>query len=445
MSELKEYAEKKKYTFMNEVMRVIWTNESEEYTKCYNIAMDMEISDLSETIYLMTDMPMYEEEYRGGMCALVTTGCGYHIQNGHMSGCSMCNLHNSPKLDAYMAVLRKRDVCKYAWTVKQIYLKSKGVVDKRTYKEYWLSCCFLGDDQMPLEAYRELFGEKGIILKRPIYHEFETSVASVRYEKIKQLESFVGKKGLIFRLGIEYGSEYIRQIWINKPVTNLQIKEAIDICHSMGHKVTANVIFGIPALGEEASLKEFIHTMQMLEDYKADFYSISILYRDPKTLQGLVYERLSEDEVLRDKGLASGKHTGLPWLFTVLRGFEWIFRNIPNYRERCGLGNFDPRIVRDGGEVAYNNRRDCRCYKETYEALRRFAFYKDIKPLQELFANYSKDECYTTYKNLLEQQEGDACLEMLCVGKGLSKAIWNEDWIRWYKLLADELKEGYKK
>ena len=109
------------------------------------------------------------------------------------------------------------------------------------------------------------------------------------------------------------------------------------------------------------------------------------------------------------------------------------------------MGNFDPRIVRDGGEVAYNNRRDCRCYKETYEALRRFAFYKDIKPLQELFANYSKDECYTTYKNLLEQQEGDACLEMLCVGKGLSKAIWNEDWIRWYKLLADELKEGYKK
>lgn len=106
---------------------------------------------------------------------------------------------------------------------------------------------------MPLEAYRELFGEEGIILKRPIYYEFETSVAS------------------------------------------LQIKEAIDICHSMGHKVTANVIFGLPALGEEASLKEFIHTMQMLEDYKADFYSISILYRDPKTLQGLVHERLSED------------------------------------------------------------------------------------------------------------------------------------------------------
>lgn len=34
----------------------------------------MEISDLSETIFLVADMPMYEE-YRGGMCVLVTTGC----------------------------------------------------------------------------------------------------------------------------------------------------------------------------------------------------------------------------------------------------------------------------------------------------------------------------------------------------------------------------------
>lgn len=424
---------------MDEVMIKIWTDESLLYKREYDIAMNMNLDDLYEQILDIADMPSYEVEFQGGMCALVTTGCQYHIRNGDMSSCSMCNLHAQPKLDAFLAVIRKRDVLRYAKIVRELYVRKRGMYQKRVLKDHWLSCCFLGDDQMPVEAYKEFFGKDGVIRKRPLVFEFETSVASISYEKIRQLESFIGNRGLIFRIGVEYGTEWIRNNWINKPVSNNQIMNAIKTCHLMGHKVTANVIVGIPALSEEASLREFIDTMMWLEELKVDYYSISILYRDPKTLQGFIYQNLSQDNQLMKKGLSNGEHTGIPWLFTALRAFEWVIDNIPDFLSRCGLGNFDPDVLRAEAMSAYNYNRNCSCYKEIYNVLRRFAYKKDVQALYSLFESYTKDPCFSSYQSLLEKQEGNAKIEVLDVGKSISRFLWNDQWEYWYDALYNSV------
>ncbi len=45
----------------------------------------------------------------GNLCNIITCGCSYHIRGGKLSGCSLCNLHNTPHyIAAMMAVLKQK-------------------------------------------------------------------------------------------------------------------------------------------------------------------------------------------------------------------------------------------------------------------------------------------------------------------------------------------------
>lgn len=89
-------------------------------------------------------------------------GCTYHLRDGQLSGCSMCNLHTKDCTEsAKIQALREKDVTLYAKMIQDIILKSKEPVNMRNVHEFIYSHNFLNSQEVPDEVLEVLFGKMG--------------------------------------------------------------------------------------------------------------------------------------------------------------------------------------------------------------------------------------------------------------------------------------------
>lgn len=414
-----------KVLFIDEVMTKIWEPTSKIYKDSYQEALELSLEELYENLKNV-EMPYYQHDM-SKLSNLITSGCSHHIRRGNLSGCSMCNLHSEEhKVEAMMQALKEKDIKMYCKVIRDTFENSRGIVDTRSLQEFIFSHNFLNKNEIPDKALEELFGTSGVFKRRPMKYEFETSAKSVTSERLNTLEKYIGKNGIWIRIGVECSNEWIRNHWINKEITDEDIKSAIEACHKIGYKVTANMIMGIPGLTEENSLKVFKDTIKWLENLKIDMYTCSVLDRKDTTLQGYLYNKLNSNERLEHIGIIQGEHTGLPWLFTFLRGLYWGLKEIPNFKNKITLGQFQPKYITGNHTMAYNYKVSCECQKKIFDTLRTFAFDRNVKKIEGIMQWIEQDPCYEKYMKLLEKQKGAGGVaeNIIAVGEEMAKILW---------------------
>lgn len=415
--------------FIDEVMTKVWEPSYQEYLRCYEEASKMSAEDLFERVK-NTPILVIEDNMMV-TCALKTSGCTHHIRKDRMTGCSFCDLHTDhQEIEAYLKALQDKDVTLYAKAIRHNILNTRGEVKQRYVKEYMLCHNFLDQNEVPDEVLNELFGPDGIYKKKAMYYELETNVKSLTLENLTNIERYFGKGKAWLRVGIECKDDWLRNHWLNKNLTNKEIEDAVKLCHERGHKIIGNVMFGLPGLTEEQSLEEFKNTILWMTELEIDMYSVSVMNRKEKTLQGLIYRTLEDSEPLMEMGLVQKEHTGLPWLFTILKGIDWGLRTIPNFQEKMAFGQLiQSYIPGKTYDLAYNESAECSCFSKTYEVFKKLIFQHDWNRLEQLIKEMKEDNCYKAYHELIEKQRKASSVRdtVFYIGKELAKALWPED------------------
>ncbi len=426
--------------FIDQIMTNIWKPVADLYQKTYQKAMELDANQLYEKLKNV-QMASYQHEMNA-MNNLVTSGCSHHIRKGKLSGCSMCNLHSVfHETEAEMEALRQKDKKLYAKVVKAGFENKRGIVETRSLREFVFSHNFLNDDEIPEDALEELFGKEGVFKKRPMIYEFETNAKSVTMDKLKILEGYVGRTGIWIRIGVECGNEWLRNHWLNKDITSNQIKAAIENCHEMGYRITGNVLMGIPGLTERQSQDVYIDTLKWLEEVGIDMYTCSVLNRKDTTIQGFIYDKLRDSKELADMGIVQGEHTGLPWLFSVVKSLSRAIEEIPEFGKKLTFGQFESDYIFGNHTMAYNGTRTCSCNKKIFDTLKSYAFNKDWRTIKELEAWIEKDPCFKEYEELVERQKRVVSLQETIgiLGEEIAKVVWPDGWKEKYEVLKEEL------
>lgn len=412
--------------FIDEVMTKVWEPSYQEYKKCYEEAAGMSAEALYEKVK-NTPILVIEDDMMV-TCALKTSGCKHHIRKDRMTGCSFCDLHTDhQEIEANLKALQDKDVKLYAKAIRHNILNARGEIAQRYVKEYLLCHNFLDPQEVPDEVLEVLFGPDGVYKKKAMYYELETNVKSLTVENVSNIERYFGKGKAWFRVGIECQDEWLRNHWLNKDLTNQEIEDAVALCHERGHKIIGNVMFGLPGLTEEQSLEEFKNTILWLTQLGADMYSVSVMNRKEKTLQGILYKILGNSEALLEKGIVQKEHTGLPWMITVIKGIEWGIRTIPEFKEKLAFGQIIQSYIPGKlYELGYNESVECSCFKATYEVFKQLIFQHDWSGFTNLAQGIMTDSCYTAYSELIKKQKkaGTVKETVRNIAIELAEALW---------------------
>ena len=415
--------------FIDEVVRKIWEDNSSSYQTVFQAASGREPQQLYEELKNI-EISFFEGDMLN-TSALVTSGCTHHVRDGFLSGCSMCDLHSEYQdIEAQLAALKRKDPRLYVKVLRESFENKRGIINRRSLKEYLLCHNFLDEEEIPQDLLPELFGANGVYKKRPMFYEFETSVRSITPERLDILERYAGKNGIWFRLGLECENEWLRNHWLNKNTSDAQISEVVRLCKERGHKITGNVMIGLPGLTEEQSLNQYQKTIEWLTRLGIEMYSISVMNRKELTLQGFMYRHLKTNKPLIDHKIVNGEHTGLPWLFTVVRALRWGLDNIPDFRTRLAYGQLASLYIPGRNyTVAYNGSPTCQCFARIYEAFQNLVFHNDWGQITALQDWIQDDPCYREYLELIELQENLSIADTIRItGMELAKMMWPSEW-----------------
>jgi len=415
--------------FIDEVMKKIWEGASKEYESVYNEALKM---DTNELFNIIGDIQMGFYQYpKVNMSLLATSGCAYHIRNGSLSGCSMCDYHSSA-IDgaAVMAALRQKDTRMYAKIVRKSFQNIRGDITDQTGNEVITGHDCFSEEEFPEEVYEELLGENGPFKVRPFRYGFEVRASNVTAEKLNRLKKYTGKGRVMLEMGVEVGNEWVRNNWINKNVTNNQIVKAVELIHEAGFKVTTDVLLGVPGLTEKQSIEVFVDTIGWLSAIGVDRYTVLPLNRKKNTIHGFIYRELKNNSRLENIGVAQQEHTGLPWLFTAIEALCEAIRKIPDFSRRLTLAQYSETQNLVGNELAYNKKLDCECFLKIFKCMEEFTNTGDVTLITEMGNSMKKDPCYEDYLMLVEKQKnaGDIPETLNVIGEEIAKVIWPEDW-----------------
>lgn len=415
--------------FIDDVMTKVWEPSYQQYKKCYEEASKMSAQELYEKV--KNTQILVIEDNMMVTCALKTSGCAHHIREDRMTGCSFCDLHTDhQEIEANLKALQDKDVKLYAKAIRHNIMNTRGVIKQRYVKEYLLCHNFLDPAEVPDEVLQELFGPDGVYKKKAMYYELETNVKSLTLENITNIERYLGKGKAWFRVGIECQDDWLRNHWLNKNLTNREIEDAVRLCHERGHKIIGNVMFGLPGLTEEQSLEEFKKTILWLTELKVDMYSVSVMNRKEKTLQGLLSRQLGNSKLLLEKGIAQKEHTGLPWLISIIKGIDWGIRTIPDFKEKMAFGQLiQSYIPGKKYDLSYNESVSCSCFEETYEVFRQLIFQHDWSGFERLVHKLKDEDCYQAYQELLAKQKraGTVKETLYLEAVELAKKLWGDN------------------
>ena len=202
---------------MNFVMIEINRENSIRYQNYYEESNQLSIDSLYS---LLEEQSM--EHYGNQQIHLVqipSSGCYYQNRMGVISGCSMCNLHkDSSRYYAGMKSLRERDERRYCQLIEALYLKSRGQIRQRSWREYIFAHNLLNDQEIPEPLLETLLQGDSIYLKKPLCYEFETRVDTITEDKLRLIKKWVKHDQVIFRIGVwEDGEWYISLTTTERP------------------------------------------------------------------------------------------------------------------------------------------------------------------------------------------------------------------------------------
>ena len=223
-----------------------------------------------------------------------TIGCQHQIKADKIAGCSFCNWDSSRMKEiAHLAKLREKNVKLYADTIKFSFQRIRGENCTATLIEQMSVHDILNEKQYPQEAFHIMFKESGVYRNTPQIGIISARADSVTAEKVKMWRTGL-KRSLTIGRGVECGNEFLRNHWLNKKITNENLKNATDIIHKEGGKVCANILLGLPGLSEDIALPLFLDTCQyVLNELQVDYVLISPLINKENTLGCLLNKQVS--------------------------------------------------------------------------------------------------------------------------------------------------------
>jgi radical SAM enzyme (TIGR01210 family) len=427
--------------FINNVMNEMWQEVSREYQNVYSQCLQM---DETALFLELRKQKMGVINYPGvTMNLLVTSGCGHKFKNGKVAGCCMCDYHSDFTLThAAMAALRERNIDLYAKVMLESFLNVRGKETEPNIFELISGNDSLNPFEFPDESFIELFESNHLFKSKPFKYIFEARASSVTNERVNFLKNRLGEKArIVFELGIEVGNEWIRNYWINKDVTNAAIEDAIKIIHEAKCKVSTDILIGIPGLTEEQSIHLFKDTVKWLDRIGADEIVCLPLNRKKRTLHGFIYQELKNNERLGSLGLVQDEHTGLPWLFTVIRAINDTISENPKTVKKLRVAQLNPERNSIWNTIPYNDKKECECNTTIIKRLEEFGANPKCSALQETFAGLKSDPCYDKYRRLIEKQDraGDIDATIRILGEELAPKIWPADWTTAVEKLKHDL------
>lgn len=409
------------------IMEAIWKPISEQYWNEYDSAMNLSAVEIYQGF--VGEKMKYFPYVGVNMNYVNTLGCPYRMKNKRLAGCSMCDYQSefAAKQGALLA-LREKDPELYAKCVRENFLNSRVESDSSVIENI-SGYDSLDYSEVPEELCIQLFS-KELFTTSPFIYNIEARASSITRERLTNFSKTVsGKKRVSIDFGVEVADEWIRNHWLNKEITNTQIENAVELLHEFHFKAVGNVLLGLPGLTEEQSIEEFVKTVLWMDDIGIDKIVVHVLNRKKYTIHGFIHDSLSDNKVLQETGLVNGEHTGLPWLFTVLRAINNLYRAHKNIFSKTVIVRIDPAYNSITNKVCYNADEQCKCNKEIMEFINNLVFKKNYFEIQDFLLGLKADDCYIEYEKLLNKQKSQAgihqTIEILC--KEITKKLLGKE------------------
>lgn len=207
-----------------------------------------------------------------------------------------------------------------------------------------------------------------------------------------------------------------------------------------GYRVIGDILIGIPGLTEEQSIEVFSDTIEWAHKIGVDICVCVPLNRKERTIQGLLYRNLKYDETLFDCGLVQGEHTGLPWIFTVLRAIEKVADN-SKIRDKIYFAQLEEDNNTITNQVCYNFRHDCKCRQWGKKILNQFQAQRDSLIIKDAVESMQNDPCYDEYLQLLKKQEKAGTIKdtLTFLGKKIASSVYKADAQSYFNAFQNEL------
>lgn len=416
--------------FIEKVMEKIWADTDSVFADAFEKAMKTD----AETLYhlcLEAEMKCYSSNGLN-MNYIETLGCTYRRKNGKMQGCSMCNYQSEKAvLQGMLYALRIKSPDIYAKVVYDLFCKTRGsekvepnIIENITGYDS------LDEFEMPLSLRQYLYGS-GIFASDPFVWNIEARASSITEDRLKDfVRYFHRNKRVYVEFGVEVKGDFLRNQWLNKGITDVQIHNAVEVIHTYGCKAAANLLIGIPGLTEEQSVQVFVDSAVWLNAIGVDKIVVFPLNRKKNTLHGYMHEHLSQDPILADMGLVQDKHSGIPWIFTVIKALFYLYRRDCKIFDKVVIPEISAESNSTWNEIIYNASETCGCRKSMINSLNDMSVKKQYELLPQMYAHMKTDKCYKDYTSLLAKQKraGSISSTLSTVGERLSRSLFGENW-----------------
>ncbi len=435
--------------FMENVIACIWKPVADEYYSSYQKAIALPPEQLFEN--LTDEMKQINfAELRDEwfvMTNLPVTGCMHCIKKGQFAGCSFCDYysHTAEPLARVTALKDKRPDL-YAKLISLSFKMTRGNHCEPAIVEYVSGHDTLSPEIMTEEVYDEIDKMGEMFKSKALYTFFETRASNISVERIEKWKKHIGdkvSKRIVVEFGVEAGNEWIRNHWLNKNVTDADIKNAIDQTHEAGLYTATSVIIGLPGLNDAQSAKVFKNSFLKLYDMGTDFIICVPLVRKGKTVQDYLYDVLNENEELIKTGAVKGEHTGMPWIVTVLESICEILKERPGAEKKMILGPVYFRPYLKKMSLMELEEPEKKMTLQIIEGIEHYVKWKRPEELFRLQEEMRKNKIYRKYLNLLRYQEETFPMEavMKTTAEELAKTLWEDSWKEKREKFFEEINE----
>lgn len=434
--------------FIEELMYSIRKEEYMRYKRQLNIAKKMPAKELYNQLEKkINSLDMVVHQKREiTMIALPTSGCPHYIREGGFCGCSMCNYNLNLVEDlAKMAVLKLKGPDLYGLLIENSLYNTRKSLIKPSVVELITGYDCLNSEEIPDQVFYKLISEKKILKRKvdPIVSIFETRATSVTKEKLLGWKKNLGKK-VVVEFGLEVSNEWIRNYWINKNISDGDVKNALKIIREAGCESSGNILIGIPGCTEKQSIQLFKESAIWLYQNGCNHILCSALSRKRNTLQHYLWQIGNYNSDLCNIGIFCGEHTCIPWIFTVM---EAICQLLEEHREVVSCFTLSPPNFPLYYEELLNisfEQKDMYVVKKGIDSLKEFGQSHDVDKLREHLEGMKRSNLYKKYLSLIRKQEkaGGLNKTFYNIAKACVECIWPEDFSIKMKQVEQELSAG---
>lgn len=119
---------------------------------------------------------------------------------------------------------------------------------------------------------------------------FETHYTTINIKKLELIKKELDDRNIIFEFGLETSNEQIREDCLLKYINNKKFIDIVNLIHSFGMKVIANIIIGIPFLSKEEQVENAIDSINWCFNNNIDEVDLFPMNIRPYTLLKELYE-----------------------------------------------------------------------------------------------------------------------------------------------------------